>query len=208
MKPIVNLASEPFRNRRLFWLAILVLFIVPSYFGLEAIGQMTLIEGEISNRRNIIRGLETQLRRYDRPVSGNVTITTDQNRELVAASELIARRVFSWSQLLNDIERNIPASVRVMRVAVNQIQPQERTETISGNISAATLMLDVIGKSGQDVTGMINRLHDSGRFKVQPLTKKPVEGTDEVEFTLMVEYFPPQAATGGSPNYQIAEKKQ
>jgi hypothetical protein len=124
----------------------------------------------------------------------------------VAASELITRRSFSWSQLLDDIERNLPAGVRVLRVAVAQIQPNERNGAAVENENDATLNMTVIGKSGADVTAMINKFHESRRFKVAPISKKAVEGTDEIEFELKVEYLAP-AERSGLRN-QIAEKKQ
>jgi hypothetical protein len=204
MKPLINLASEPFRNRRLFWLSILLFFAVPSYLGLEAVGNMARLDSEISNLSAIVKGLEAQYEKVNKPVRNSVTISPDQNRELTAAGELVARRSFSWSQLLTDIERNLTENVRVLRVGVTQILPQERDGTIGGNEIAATLMFEVIGKTGQDVTAMINKFHESGRFKVFPLTKKPVEGTEEVEFTLRVDYFPPQPASRGSLSNQIA----
>ncbi|MBL8169924.1 MAG: hypothetical protein JNJ50_17325 [Acidobacteria bacterium] len=207
MKPLINLASTPFRNRRLFWLAILLLFLVPSYFGLQAIESATKLEGEIGLHDATVKGLEAQLKKVEKPITSKTTISSDENKQLVAASELIARRSFSWSQLLNDIERNLPAGVRVLRVAVTQIQPQEREENLSGNESAATLGLNVIGKAGQDVTTMINKFHETGRFKVVPLTKKAVEGTEEVEFELRVDYFPPMQGKNVSPGNQIASKQ-
>lgn len=205
MKPITNLARAPFRNRRLFWLLILLMFVIPSYLGLMAIETMTEAEREITTYTGEVRTLEGQLKKLEKPITSTVVITTDQNRKLVAASDLIARRSFSWTQLLNDIERNLPATVRVMRVAVSQIQSDERTGTLAANNSgAAELTLDVIGKSGTDVTSMINRLHESNRFKVSPMSKKAVEGTEEIEFSLKVEYYPPASAVRPDTASQVA----
>ncbi|MBS1789009.1 MAG: hypothetical protein JST85_14870 [Acidobacteria bacterium] len=150
-----------------------------------------------------VKALESQVK-VTKPVTTSVTISPDQNKQLVAANELIARRSFSWAQLLSDTERSLPAGVRVLRVAVNQILPNEREEAFDGTINAATLTLTVIGKTGQDVTTMINRFHDTGRFKVIPMSKKTVDGTDEIEFELKVEYFPPNAGTKLNANNQIA----
>ena len=127
MRPLVNLSSQPFRNRRLFWLAILLLFAVPSYFGLDAIGTLARRENDIKTLDDELKRLQGSLKTVEKPTGANVTISADQNRQLVAASELVARRAFSWSQLLNDIERNLPTGVRVLRVAVAQIQPTHRS---------------------------------------------------------------------------------
>jgi len=207
MRPLVNLSSRPFRNRRLFWLAILLLFVLPSYFGFNAIGTLAKRQAEIDKREDEIKKLQAALGKIQKPANNNVAISIDQNRQLVAASELVARRAFSWSQLLNDIERNLPAGVRVLSVAVTQIQPGERDGAIGGNENAATLSMSVIGKSGSEVTTMINKFHESGRFKVSPLNSENIEGTEEFKFELKVEYFPPAPASRASLSNQVAEKK-
>lgn len=213
MKPLVNLASNPFRNRRLFWLVILLLFLVPAYFGMQMIESSSRLNNEISNQAMKVKALELQYKKIEKPAVTNVVISTEENKQLVAANELIARRAFSWTQLLSDIERSLPTGVRVLRVAVNQILPQEREEAFDGSENAATLTLTVIGKTNQDVTTMINRFHDTGRFKVFPLSKKLVDGTEEIEFELKVEYYPPTSGNRASAANQIAsassaEKKQ
>ena len=198
MKSLVNLSSTPFRNRRLFWLAILLLFLIPAYFGMQAVETASRLNGEISVQDMKTRNAEAQLKLVNKPVASKIAISPDQNKQLVAASELIARRAFSWSELLNDIERSMAQGVRVLRVGVTQIQPAERDETFDGNSNAATLNLIVIGKNGQDVTNMINKMHESGRFKVFPMSRKAVEGTEDIEFELKVEYFPRNSSSRGS----------
>lgn len=194
MRPLVNLASDPFRNRRLFWLLILALFLIPAYLGIEAIQQKTLAEAEIDAHKAEVRNLETRLAKIEKPASGsNAVINIEKNRQLVAASDLIARRAFSWSSLLNDIERNLPPTVRVLRVGVAQVQGDEQAAAPmqTGEEDAATLSLIVIAKSINDVTTMINRFHESGRFKVRPVNNKSIEGTTDIESELRVEYIPP-----------------
>jgi Tfp pilus assembly protein PilN len=208
MRPLANLSSRPFRNRRLFWLAILLLFVVPSYFGIDAIGVLARRQSELDALDAEIQSLQGGLKPVDKSASANATISADRNLQLVAASELIARRAFSWSQLLDDIERNLPAGVRVLRVAVVQIQPNERSGSAGENENAATLNMTVIGKSNADVTTMINKFQESRRFKVAPVSKKAVEGTEEIEFELKVEYLTPTPAPRPGLNNQIAEKKQ
>jgi hypothetical protein len=206
MRPLVNLSNQPFRNRRLFWLAIILLFAIPSYFGLDAIDSLARREVEIKTLDDRLQRLQGGLKLVEKPSRTNVTISADQNSQLVVASELVARRAFSWSMLLNDMERNLPAGVRVTRVEVTQIQPNERG-AIGGAENVATLTMTVIGKSGNDVTTMINKFHESRRFKVFPLTSKKIEGTDDVEFGLKVEYLTPTQAPRASLSNQIAEKK-
>jgi hypothetical protein len=208
MRPLVNLASEPFQNRRLLWLAIVLLIAIPSLLGLQALRSIATLRSQISERTARVEGLEAQLKKIEKPGQSNVTISSEKNRQLFAASKLRDRRAFSWSQLLNDIERSLPAAVRVRRVDVAQIQAQEREETAAEKDIGATLLLEVTGKSAQDVTAMIDKFHRTGRFKVSPLSMKPLEGTEEVEYSLKVDYLPPRAETKPALNNQIAEKKQ
>ncbi|MFN0112283.1 MAG: hypothetical protein ACKVZH_25760 [Blastocatellia bacterium] len=204
MKSLVNLASNPFRNRRLFWLVILLLFVIPAYFLMGTVETVQGLNDKIANQKMALKGLESQVKVSAKPATSNVNISPEQNKQLVAANELIARRSFSWAQLLSDTERSLPAGVRVLRVAVNQIMPGEREEAFDGTLNAATLTLTVIGKSGQDVTTMINRFHETGRFKVIPVSRKTIDGTDEIEFELQVEYFPPNSGSKTNGANQIA----
>lgn len=190
----------------MFWLAILLLFAVPSYFGLDAIDSLAQREINIKILGDEILRLQGDLKKVEKPSRANVTISADQNSQLVVASELLARRAFSWSQLLNDIERNLTAGVRVLRVEVTRIQPQERG-AIGGGENVATLSMTVIGKSYNDVTTMIDKFEGSRRFKVFPISSKKVDGTDDVEFVLKVEYLTPTQAPRASLGNQIAEKK-
>ena len=208
MRLLVNLSSRPFRNRRLFWLVILLLFVIPAYFGLGAVGDLARRQAELDALDAEIQALQGGIKTIDKPAPTNVTISADRNLQLLAASGLIARRAFSWSQLLDDIERNLPAGVRVLRVAVAQIQPNERDAAGVEIESAATLNMSVIGKSGAEVTTMINKFHESRRFRVSPISQKPVEGTEEIEFELKVEYLTRPAAPRAGLSNQIAEKKQ
>jgi Tfp pilus assembly protein PilN len=207
MRPLVNLSSRPFLNRRLFWLTVILLFVVPSYFGIDALGVLGRRQAELKRLDSEIQSLQGAIKPADKTGAANATISADRNLQLVAASELIARRAFSWSQLLDDIERNLPAGVRVLRVAVAQIQPNERNGA-GENVSGATLNMTVIGKSGAEVTTMINKFHESRRFRVSPLAGKPVEGTEEMEFDLKVEYLARPAAPRAGLSNQVAEKKQ
>jgi cell division protein FtsB len=197
MRPIVNLSRQPFRNRRLFWLAILGIFGVSSYFGLNAIQEKVRLEQQIIAQQESLRKVSPQAAKKTDPKEplSTLTITPDKNRELLSASELIERRAFSWSQLLNDIERYIPANVRVLRVAVNKVKANDQNAVAAGAASSddrtILLTLEVVGRSTTDVTRMMTDFERSGIFIVKPREKKVLEGLPDVEFTLDVEYTVP-----------------
>lgn len=215
MRPIVNLARAPFRNRRLFWLTILALFGVSSYFGLGAIEEKVRLESQIVSQQEALERLKgtTASKKPDtKEPQPTLTITADKNRELLAASELIERRAFSWSQLLNDIEHHIPANVRVLRIAVNKVKAKEQTTLAGGAKSddrSVALTMEVVGKSSTDVTRMMTDFERTGVFTVNPRDSKLIEGMDDVQFTLDVEYTPPMPrGLRAANNNQIAENRK
>lgn len=216
MRPIVNLASKPFRNRRLFWLAVLALFGLTSYFGLYAIKQQVRLESQLVTQQETLRRLAPQAVKNDpKAPTSPLTITPDKNRELLAARELIERRAFSWSQLLNDIEHHIPPNVRVLRIAVNKVKAKDPNAMAGAQASedrTVALTLEVVGKSTTDVTKMITEFERTGIFQVNPIERKLIEGLSDVQFTLAVEYTPPvprglrSASSGNSA--QLAENRK
>ena len=115
MKPLVNLAREPFRNRRIFWLSVLAICGAATWFGLQAMSEKASLDRQLVTEQERLRQLEKQLgiaktkpkdplTGKDAPLSQTI-ITAEENKELIAASDLIERRAFSWSQLLNNIAR-------------------------------------------------------------------------------------------------------
>lgn len=216
MRPTVNLARAPFRNRRLFWLTILALFGVSSYFGLSAIKEKVRLEREIVSQQEALARLAPKAVPSNKKPDAKepqqpLSITADKNRELLAANELIERRAFSWSQLLNDIEHHIPANVRVLRIAVNKVKAKEqKVMNGAGNDDrSVNLTLEVVGKSTTDVTKMITDFERTRVFIVNPREKKLIEGMDDVQFTLDVEYTPPQPrGLRAMNNNQLAENRK
>src|SRR5262249_26823373 len=108
MKPLVNLASRPYRNRRLFWISILAAFVVFSALGLKTIHDLSSLDDQIGDLTPRVNALEVQVRDAQKVKETTAALSADQNRALEAATDLINRKAFSWSELLNAIERNIP----------------------------------------------------------------------------------------------------
>lgn len=206
MKPLINLASEPFRNRRLFWLSLLLLFVVSTLAGVRMLRLLTELDVQLADRAPSVVALEARAREMEKTTAEVQTLTPEQTRAYWAANDLIARKAFSWTQLLNDIERRIPPGVRVLRVGINKAAASEGAR--EGSTRAIKLMMDVIGKSVEDVTLMIDDFNRSGIFLVTPKLQKQVEGTTEIEFSLELDYLPPGAAGAASGGTQIAERKQ
>lgn len=190
MKLQINFASEPFRNRRLFWLLITSVIAIASLVGLNALSSQAGLEQQIAVLEPRVLRLEAQAKNGPPLDFSESTLSIAQNQALIVAQDLITRKSFSWSQLLNDLERYIPGGVRVTRISVDNVG---RGKEADGK--AITLSFDVVGKSSTAVTQMISELNKSARFVIYPKSQKIVEGTEEVEFQLAVEYRPLPFAT-------------
>lgn len=204
MKPLVNLAREPFRNRRLFWLFILMLFFIPSLVGLNNLNSITDLDFQIAALEPRVKENEARVEKMksDAPVVSS--LTPAQNQTLLAAQDLILRKSFSWSQLLNDLEQHVLPTVRVIRIGVDKAAQRERRNAGVDGRRKISLAFEVVGKSAGEVTKMIGEMNRSDLFSVRPKSMKQIEGTEEVQFTLDVEYQPPTPAPGTASNVQIA----
>lgn len=222
MKPLVNLAREPFRNRRLFWLSVLAICGAATWFGMRAQSEKISLDRQLATAELQLDKAKKELGlaspKPKDPLNGKntpasqITITPEENKELIAASDLIERRAFSWSQLLNDIERHIPRNVRVLRIAVNNVGAKPSARTANGVAAeddhSVALTMEVIGKSKTDVTLMITDFERTGIFTMTPREVKLMEGIEDVSFTLDVEYRPPVVDGFRASNNTLAEKRQ
>ena len=62
MRPLVNLSGEPFRNRRLFWLSLLIIFGISLFVGWRSIQRMSQLDAELAARLPAIREVEAKVR--------------------------------------------------------------------------------------------------------------------------------------------------
>ncbi len=210
MRPLVNLASEPFRNRRLLWLVIIFTFALSFGGFFQTIRTLSRLEDEIATLEPQVKELEQQSQEAEKTGPSVSSLTPDQNLALQAANDLIARKAFSWSQLLNDLERHIPPSVRVLRINVDKVTARTRGSWSSESPQVVLLGLEVVGQNYSEVTNMISEFNQSGIFFAEPRRQEPIEGTEEVKFTLGVEYHPPHrgAASRTELSGQLAEGKR
>lgn len=95
-------------------------------------------------------------------------------REIAFANHVIAKRVFSWTRFLTDLEEAVPP-----RVAIHSIRPDSKGSVIALAGSALTL---------KDLTTLIISLEDHRAFQDAVLGQHRVLETDVVEYTLTVRY--------------------
>ncbi len=218
MKPLVNLSSAPFRNRRLFWLAVLLIFAGSSLIGYRTLSVISDLDGQIARLEPEAQKKQDEVKAMR--VSGDavLALTTDQTLSMIAAKDLIHRKGFSWSQLLNEIEQLIPPTVRVRKISVNKVEEQSAGDK-SGIVTARTgeetaktvsLSFDITGRNVAEVLKMMEDFKHTGHFEVYPKSERVLEGTDEVEFDLNVKYRPPVSRRAGLnvPGNQVAEGRR
>lgn len=181
-----NLATQPFRNRTLAWviagtlslvsLALLVYFISEKR---DADAQQETVKSQVaqlSRERGRLRSQAEEMRREMSP----------EDRALLdAAHLLIDRKRFDWSRLFADLERQVPAGVRVTRIKVRDVV-QNRAGTF------AELDLSVVGRQSEDVTKMMTEMSRNGSFAPEAVSETPRTGRGEtgIEWTLRVRYTP------------------
>ena len=190
----LNLASQPFRNRTLPWTLAAIIALVSVAAMVFAFGEYRRTRERAATVEQDVRGLRTErdaLRTQAEAV--NNMLTEDQRRTLDAAHLITGRKNFSWSRLLADLESTLPASVKVSRITVRDIDA-------TGGRTRAELELAVVGKSASDVNRLIADLARPGLFNADLLTMTPeTRGGTGVEATLRVRYTPGAGRPASAP---------
>jgi Tfp pilus assembly protein PilN len=193
----LNLASKPFSNRILPWaLTVIILFV--SLLGLLVVVQLTT-----STRREaaLVEGQITQLKQREHTLLNAAqqvqqSFTPEQQQAIPAAHELVERKSFSWARLLADLESSLPASVKVSRIAVRDVNRQ-------GDQTVAQLDLAVFAKNPSTIDEMIRAMHQEGVFSAEIRNQNLQKGRGEsgTEYELLVVY----RARAGYSSENVAE---
>ena len=191
MKPVVNLEVHPFTNRRLFWLMIIVAAAAATFVWLRSLGMLAGLEDKIARRKPAVSLLEARVKELGADKQVPLTLEKHDRAAYWAASDLIERKAFSWTLLLNEIERHIPPRVRVVKVGVSKERSEGAVAAAATGRRLVTLNMEVVAKTVEDATGMIQAFNRTGRFVVTPKWQKPIEGITDVEFGLDIDYEPP-----------------
>jgi type IV pilus assembly protein PilN len=187
MRLDINLASQPYEDSRQFWMR----------WGtaLGAVSILTLallaitISGWLSARRDHARISELKaaiaqrdLKRQqaeqflNRPENRS---TRDQSQFL---NELIERKSFSWTRVLEDLEKVMPARVHLVA-----IHPELDDE------NQLKLKMSVAGDSRDRGLELARRMEDSRRFsqtRVETESFRPSTTGDPFQFNIVATYVP------------------
>jgi hypothetical protein len=158
-----NLASRPFVNHRKFAMisgGLLVLLVGFSYWNFSRYQTVRARRGELNAQlsRERVR-IEALGREQDKVLARLQTPETAEFLEtLEHVNQLIRRRTFSWTKLLNDLERLTPANLQIVA-----IKPQ---------VLGKGMVVEIVanGRSSDDNVQFVSNLESSGKFyDVSPL---------------------------------------
>lgn len=154
----LNLSTRPFYNERAVHLALAGMWIVLALVTvLNAWKLVTLSaqQTELSAKAGVDEARAADLRKQAQQV--RATVRQDDLEQVLAsareANDLIDRRTFSWTELLNHIESTLPPDVML-----SSVQP-------AFNDGAIAVRLNVIGRQVDDIDTFMRRLEKTGAFR-------------------------------------------
>lgn len=184
MKPIhLNLASRPFRDYRPVYAAVVIMALLTAFLALNNVDTFLRYRTETKTTRANIAKLEQQIADEQRRTESFAQRLRGVDLKLLAsqtefANAQLAERAFSWSELLDRLERVLPADVRLLSVA-----PSFEKDGL------VHLSMTCIAKTGEGLTATINRFNGDQHFANAFPASETLNGT-EYHFTLGVDYRP------------------
>lgn len=196
MNTDLNLATRPFRNRKLPYLLALVLM---------AGGFSGLILGYSKYSRNSelngiamseIAGMEAEVKRLNGEGDKvQQQLSPEQKNLLIAAHKLVANKSFGWSRLFADLESVLPGSVSASRINVQNVYQD-------GGRVKAELEFAVLSRDYAAVMSMIDKMNNSGLFQAE-LRAQDLQKNDRFtysEYTLRLIYTPFYGSSPSAPD--------
>jgi Tfp pilus assembly protein PilN len=153
-----NLSTRPFYNERAVhaWLlALAVLVLVATVFNVSRVIRYSRSDTQLATQASQNEARAADLRRS----AARLRATVDPRQIDVAsadarqANDLIDRRTFSWTELLNLFETTLPDNVRITAVRP-KVDPKRGT----------VLTINIAARSVDDVNELLNNLENTGMF--------------------------------------------
>ena len=188
MRTSLNLATKPFINHRLFWIAAVTLFFLSLWFALWVNAEVSRVRQEAAGVESQIKAQEGRVQEYRdelerrRRAEAAIIMTPEQGRELAAAHQLVANRAFSWNRLIANIERFVPKKAKVTSIQVAESAADDQRVV-------AQLEIKAVGQTAAQLTEMMESMDKSGGlFEVKSFTQEQAIENGEIPFTLRVSY--------------------
>ena len=184
MKPIhLNLASRPFRDYRPVYAAVVLMALLTAFLALNNVDTFLRYRTETKTTRANIAKLELQIADEHRRTETLVQRLRGVDLKLLVsqtefANAQLAERAFSWSELLDRLEKVLPTDVRLQSVT-----PAFEKDGL------VHLSMTCVTKTGEGLTATINRFNGDPHFANAFPTSETVASA-EYRFTLGVDYRP------------------
>jgi type IV pilus assembly protein PilN len=207
MRLDINLASQPYEDARQFWmrwgtalvaalvvtLALLAVTVTGWFDARRDHTKMAQLRAEIGQRDWTRQQAEDFL---NRPANRT---TRDESQFL---NELIERKSFSWTRVLEDLEKVMPARVHLV-----SIHPELDED------NQLTLKLSVAGDSRDRALELARRMEDSRRFAQTYIetesyrTSTSGSGEDPFQFNIHSIYVP-ETVPVAAPKTEISQRTE
>jgi Tfp pilus assembly protein PilN len=184
VKPIhLNLASRPFRDYRPVYAAVVLMALLTAFLALNNVDTFLRYRTETKTTRADIAKLDQQIAEEHRRTETLVQRLRGVDLKLLVsqtefANAQLAERAFSWSELLDRLEKVLPTDVRLQSVT-----PSFEKDGL------VHLSMTCVTKTGEGLTATINRFNGDPHFANAFPTSEMVAG-NEYLFTLGVDYRP------------------
>jgi Tfp pilus assembly protein PilN len=194
----INLATRPFYNERGVHLALAVvgiaLLAVTALSAREWV-RLSAREAELTARTSQEELRARDLRQEAAKIRGSIR-QEELDAVLLAAREangLIDQRIFSWTELFNQLEATLPEGV--MLTAVRPLVEDDQVR----------LTLAVVGRQVDDIDAFMSRLEETHAFREVLSRDEQTQDDGTFAATLVGSYVPSEAAAapgaepGGGP---------
>jgi type IV pilus assembly protein PilN len=160
-----NLSTRPFYNERAvyYWLLIVTLLVIgATLFNVSRILRYSRSDTELATQASRDEARAGDLRQQAVRLRASVDPKQVEFASIEArqANELIDRRTFSWTELLNRLEATLPDNVRLVAIRP-KVDPK----------SGIVLQMSVEGRSVDDVDKFMQGLENTGAFS-NPLSRE------------------------------------
>jgi len=185
VKPIhLNLASRPFRDYRPVYAAVVVMALLTAFLALNNVDTLLKYRSETKTTRGDIALLEQQTADEQSKADALTQRLRGVDLKLLStqtefANAQLAERAFSWSELLDRLERVLPDDVRLQSVSP--------TFDKDGLVH---LSLMCFAKSGTGLSATINRFNGDPYFANAFPASEVADPSGEHRITLGVDYRP------------------
>jgi type IV pilus assembly protein PilN len=182
-----NLSTRPFYNERVIhlWLAVIAaVTIAATVFNVTRVIRYSRSDTRLATAASRDEARAADLR--EQAARLRATVDPKQveraSQEARVANDLIDRRTFSWTELLNRFEKTLPDDVRITAVRPSI---DRRLGTM--------LTINVVARSTDDVAQFMENLEATGAFASLRASEDHPNEHGEIEATLATAYRPAAA---------------